>query len=44
MYGNQQPLVSSLMLPSEIQEHRQVPLKDANISETTKLAQHDLLQ
>ena len=41
---NQQPLVSSLILSSEIQVHRQVPLKDAKISETTKLAQHDLLQ
>ena len=43
-HENQQPLVSSLILPSEIQVHRQVPLSDAKISETTKLALNDLLQ
>ena len=37
-HENQQPLVSSLILPSEIQVHRQVPLNDAKMSETPKLA------
>ena len=41
---NQQPLVSSLILPSEIQVHRQAPLTDANISQTIKLALHALFQ
>ena len=41
---NQQPLVSSLILPGKIQVHRQLPLKDTKISEITKLALHNLLQ
>ena len=36
-------MVSSLILSSKIQVHRQVPLSDTKISETTKLALHDLL-
>ena len=34
-HENQQLLFSSFILPSEIQVHRQVPLKDAKISQTT---------
>ena len=33
----------SLVMPSDIQVHRQVPLNDASISETTKLALNNLL-
>ena len=33
-----------LVMPSDIQVHRQVPLSDGNISETTKLALNDLLK
>ena len=41
---NQQPVISSLILPSEIQVHRQVPLTDAKVLKTTKLALGDLFQ
>ena len=41
---NQQPLVSSLILPNEMQVHRQVSQTDAKISKTTKVALHDLFQ
>ena len=34
----------SLIMPSEIQVHRHVPLNDAKISQTTKLALQNLLQ
>ena len=44
IHENQQPLTSSFILPNEIQVHRQVPLNDAKISETAKLALNDLLQ
>ena len=40
---SQKPLVSSLILPSEKQVHRQVPLKDANILNTMKLALQTML-
>ena len=43
--NNPQPKIKrSLLMSSDIQVHRQVPLKNANILEDTKLALHKLLK
>ena len=43
--NNPQPKIkSSLLIPSDIQVHRQVSLNNANILEETKLALHKLLK
>ena len=41
--GQQPKIKTSLLMPSDIQVHRQVPLNNVNISEETKLALQKLL-
>ena len=44
-HKNPEPKIkSSLLMPSDIKVHRQVPINNANIWEETKLALHQLLK
>ena len=40
----QDPCISPLIMPGELQVHRHVPLNDTKISQNTKLALQNLLQ